>query len=52
MNKCQIYLSGGMSNLSFEEQNKWRLQVKDAVLNSNSENAHEKDSIEVLVKNY
>ena len=34
MNNYCIYLSGAMSNLSFEEQNKWRQQVKDAILYS------------------
>ena len=34
MNNYCVYLSGGMSNLSFEEQNKWRQQVKDAILYS------------------
>ncbi len=27
----KIYLSGGMGNLSFEEQNKWRMQVTQAI---------------------
>ena len=27
----RIYLSGGMSGLSFEEQSKWRQQFKDAI---------------------
>lgn len=32
MEQCRVYLSGGMSNLSFEEQRKWRKQVQDAIL--------------------
>lgn len=31
MEKCRIYLSGGMGALSFEEQSKWRQQVMDAI---------------------
>lgn len=31
METCRIYLSGGMGNLSFEEQSKWRQQVQDAI---------------------
>lgn len=31
METVKIYLSGGMGNLSFEEQNKWRQQVQDAI---------------------
>lgn len=31
MEKVKIYLSGGMGNLSFEEQSKWRQQVQDAI---------------------
>lgn len=31
MKTCDIYLSGGMSGLSREEQKKWRNQVKDAI---------------------
>lgn len=27
----KIYLSGGMGNLSFEEQSKWRQQIMDAI---------------------
>lgn len=27
METCRIYLSGGMGNLSFEEQSKWRKQI-------------------------
>ena len=34
MNSVRIYLAGGMSGLSFEEQRKWRLQVRDAILYS------------------
>ena len=32
MESVKIYLAGGMSGLSFEEQTKWRQKVKDAVL--------------------
>lgn len=31
MEKCHIYLSGGMGNISFEERSKWRKQVIDAI---------------------
>lgn len=31
METVKIYLSGGMGNLSFEEQSKWRSQVQDAI---------------------
>ena len=31
MEKCRIYLSGGMGNLSFEERSRWRRQVIDAI---------------------
>ena len=31
METVKIYLSGGMGNLSFEEQSKWRKQVIDAI---------------------
>ena len=31
MEKVKIYLSGGMGNLSFEEQSKWRIKVQDAI---------------------
>ena len=31
METCRIYLSGGMGNLSFEEQSKWRKQVQEAI---------------------
>lgn len=31
METCRIYLSGGMGNLSFEEQSKWRRQIVDAI---------------------
>lgn len=31
METVKIYLSGGMGNLSFEEQSKWRQQVQDAI---------------------
>lgn len=31
METIKIYLSGGMGNLSFEEQSKWRKQVIDAI---------------------
>lgn len=31
MEKCRIYLSGGMGNISFEERSKWRKQVMDAI---------------------
>lgn len=27
----KIYLSGGMENLNFEEQSKWRQQIQDAI---------------------
>ena len=32
MKSVEIYLAGGMSNISFEEQLKWRNQIKDAIL--------------------
>ena len=31
METVKIYLSGGMSNVSFEEQSKWRQQIMDAI---------------------
>lgn len=31
METCRIYMSGGMGNLSFEEQSKWRNQVINAI---------------------
>lgn len=31
MEKVKIYLSGGMGNLSFEEQSRWRQHLMDAV---------------------
>ena len=31
MENVHIYLSGGMSGLSFEEQNKWKKQFSDAI---------------------
>ena len=31
MESVKIYLSGGMGNLTFEEQNKWRKQVINAI---------------------
>ena len=31
MEKVRIYLSGGMKNLSFEEQLKWRKQIIEAI---------------------
>lgn len=31
MDTCKIYLSGGMSGISFEEQSKWRRQIRDAI---------------------
>lgn len=31
METVRIYLSGGMGNLSFDEQSKWRRQVMDAI---------------------
>lgn len=31
METVKIYLSGGMGNLSFEEQSKWRKQIADAI---------------------
>jgi nucleoside 2-deoxyribosyltransferase len=31
METVKIYLSGGMGNLSYEEQSKWRQQVIDAI---------------------
>ena len=31
METCRIYLSGGMGNLSFEEQSKWRKQIINAI---------------------
>jgi hypothetical protein len=33
MNRYQIFLSGGMSNLSFNEQNTWRKEIKDKLEN-------------------
>ena len=33
MNRYQIFLSGGMSNLSFDEQNTWRKEIKDKLEN-------------------
>ncbi len=32
METCRIYLSGGMGDLSFDEQSKWRKQVTNAIL--------------------
>ncbi len=32
METVKIYLSGGMGNLSYEEQARWRKQVNDAIL--------------------
>lgn len=32
MDSVRIYLAGGMGSLSFEEQTKWRNQVRDAIL--------------------
>lgn len=31
METVKIYLSGGMSNVSWEEQTKWRKQIQDAI---------------------
>ena len=31
METCKIYLSGGMGNLSFEQQTKWRKAVMDEI---------------------
>lgn len=31
METVRIYLSGGMSGISFEEQSKWRKQIMDAI---------------------
>lgn len=31
MESVKIYLSGGMGNLSFEEQSRWRKQIMDAI---------------------
>lgn len=31
MDKFNIYLSGGMSNLSLEEQTVWRKTIRDAI---------------------
>ena len=31
METCRIYLSGGMGNLSYEEQSQWRQRVIDAI---------------------
>ena len=31
MESVRVYLSGGMRNLSFEEQSKWRRQIIDAI---------------------
>lgn len=31
METVKIFLSGGMGNLSFEEQSKWRKQIQDAI---------------------
>ena len=35
MEAIKIYLSGGMGNLSWEEQSKWRQQVQDAIKYNN-----------------
>ena len=35
MENVRIYLSGGMSGLSYEEQSKWRLQVINAIKYNN-----------------
>lgn len=35
MESVHIYLSGGMSGLSFEEQSKWRLQIIHAIKYNN-----------------
>lgn len=32
MERVKIYLSGGMGNLSFEEQSKWRNKVMNAIM--------------------
>lgn len=32
METCHIYLSGSMSDVSFEEQSKWRQQIQDAII--------------------
>ena len=32
MDRCRVYLAGGMSGLSYEDQIKWRSNVKDAIL--------------------
>ena len=32
METVRVYLSGGMGNLSFEEQSKWRKQIINAIL--------------------
>ncbi len=32
METCHIFLSGGMQNLSFEEQTRWRFNFKNAIL--------------------
>lgn len=32
MEKFKIYLSGSMSGVSFEEQSKWRRQIRDAIM--------------------
>lgn len=32
MEQCRIYLAGGMSDLSFEDQMKWRNQIRNAIL--------------------
>ena len=31
MSLVRVYLSGGMGNLSFEEQSKWRMQIVNAI---------------------
>ena len=31
MERVRVYLSGGMGNLSFEEQSRWRQQIIDAI---------------------
>ena len=37
MEKCRIYLSGGMGSLSWEEQTQWRKYIEDKILNSDYE---------------
>ena len=32
MKNVKIYLSGGMGNLNFEEQSKWRKKISDAIM--------------------